>query len=197
MSSEAIDLDLEVGINGLLDDDTGRLSKGMTSLSLDKKRVLPPIMRTSKDQKPAIHDDDSTNYVPVNCLNTYVQDWVIKVRVTKKYALKHWNNNRGSGTLMNVDFVDRSRQQIQATFYNDAALKFNEILQEDHTYTCKGGQVKIANKRYTTIPNDHCLSFDVGAEIVEVAGDDADHERGTVYSFTNFRKIMDAAQGQG
>ena len=34
-----------------------------------------------------------------------------------------------------------------------------------------GGQVKMANKKFTTIKNDYCLTFDEGADIEEV--DDA------------------------
>ena len=30
-------------------------------------------------------DDD---YIPVNCLNTYIADWAIKVKVTKKYGIR-------------------------------------------------------------------------------------------------------------
>ena len=32
---------------------------------------------------------------------------------------------------------------------------------------------------------------------MEVPDNEADHERGTVYDFTKFKKIMEAAQGQG
>jgi hypothetical protein len=31
----------------------------------------------------------------------------------------------------------------------------------------RGGLIKIANKRYTTIQNDHCITFDTNAVIEE------------------------------
>jgi hypothetical protein len=45
-------------------------------------------------------------YMPVSCLNTFTQDWVIKVKITKKYDLKQWKNAKGSGTLLNLDLID-------------------------------------------------------------------------------------------
>jgi replication factor A1 len=41
-------------------------------------------------------------------LNTYTQEWVIKAKITKKYPMRTWNNAKGSGTLLNMDLVDRS-----------------------------------------------------------------------------------------
>ena len=64
-----------------------------------------------------------------------------------------------------MDLMDKENTQIQATFYNDAATKWNAELEEGQVYTMKNGQVKLANKRYTTIPHDHCLTFDTYANI--------------------------------
>ena len=134
------------------------------STNLDQRRVMPPSINgfsnnASEKKRPSLANDDA-GFMPVSCLNTFTQDWVIKVKVVKKYELKHWNNARGTGTLLNIDLMDKSNGQIQATFFNDAANKWYEQLEEGKVYSMRGGQVKLANKRYTTIPNDHCLSFD-------------------------------------
>ena len=129
--------------------------------------------------------EDENDYVPVNCLNTFMRDWAIKVKVTKKYDIRTWNNARGSVTLLNVDLMDKGKNQIQATFFKDGATKFNEVLKQGRTYVIKGGSVKIANKRFTTIPNDHCLTFDANAEVTEsVSG--IDDIEGNVYNFCSF-----------
>jgi len=39
-----------------------------------------------------------------------------------------------------------------------------------------GGQVKMANKRFTTIPNDFSLSFDNYAQIEEIHGEAAKNQ---------------------
>lgn len=38
----------------------------------------------------------------------------------------------------------------------------------------KGGLIKISNKRFTTIQNDYCITFDKSSEIVEVQDDSED-----------------------
>jgi hypothetical protein len=47
--------------------------------------------------------------MPVSCINTFTQDWAIKVKIIKKYALKEWKNMKGAGTLLTVDLMDRTQ----------------------------------------------------------------------------------------
>ena len=37
----------------------------------------------------------SESYTPIKSLNTFLFDWKIKARVTKKHNKKTWKNNRG------------------------------------------------------------------------------------------------------
>jgi ssDNA-binding replication factor A large subunit len=46
------------------------------------------------------------SYTPIKSLNTFLFDWKIKARVTKKHNKKSWKNNRGQGTLLNVELID-------------------------------------------------------------------------------------------
>ena len=48
----------------------------------------------------------SESYTPIKSLNTFLFDWKIKARVTKKHNKKTWKNNRGQGTLLNVELID-------------------------------------------------------------------------------------------
>lgn len=49
--------------------------------------------------------------------------------------------------------------------FNEAATKFDGELEEGLTYIMSNGLCKIANKRYTTIRHDWCITFDVYANI--------------------------------
>ena len=51
-------------------------------------------------------------YTPVKVLNQFTSDWRIKVRVTKKYDVKKWNNAGGTGELFTIDLVDAEGTQI-------------------------------------------------------------------------------------
>lgn len=92
-------------------------------------------------------------------------DWKIKARVTKKFEIKPWKNAKSEGHVMNVELIDSQGTQILATFYNDAAVKNNEVLQENKVYLFSNGSVKISNKKYTSIKNDYCIIFDRNSEI--------------------------------
>jgi hypothetical protein len=44
-----------------------------------------------------------------------------------------------------------------------------------------GGQVKMANKRFTTIKNDYCVTFDERADIEEIQDDGKSIKTGTMF----------------
>ena len=82
--------------------------------------------------------------------------------------MKQWNSDKGSGYILNIDLIDKDQSQIQATFFNDAAEKFDKILRANKVYLFANGFVKMANKKFTAIKNDHCITFDINAEIEEI-----------------------------
>lgn len=92
-----------------------------------------------------------------------------------------------------MDLVDQNHTQIQATFFNEAATKFDTVVEEGKVYAMSGGQVKIANKRFTTIPNDHCITFDEHAAIEEVR-DVENKITGGGYNFTTLREVQESQQ---
>ena len=49
--------------------------------NLNQKRVMPDTVNRS-DKRPSLMNDDG--YVPLSCLNTFSQDWTIKVKIYKK-----------------------------------------------------------------------------------------------------------------
>jgi replication factor A1 len=113
----------------------------------------------------------SDQFAPIRVLNNFSTDWKIKARIVKKYDKKEWSNAKGNGVLLNIDLMDKEGTMIQATFFNDAALKFDEILKPNQVYLFSNGQIKMANKKFSSIKNDHCITFDINAEI-EPADDD-------------------------
>lgn len=76
----------------------------------------------------SIHEVEVT---PIRSLTSFVPDWKIKARISSKGEIKHWNNDRGSGYLMNINLIDSHGDQIQATFFKEAVDKFSPILEEN------------------------------------------------------------------
>lgn len=117
---------------------------------------------------------------------------MIKARVVKKAAIREWKNAKSSGKLLNFDLVDKEGTMIQGTAFNEAATLFNTILEYDGVYTFSNGLVKLANKRFTSIKNDHCLTFSKDAVIEQCAEDD--EIESVSFTFTGLEKIEDLVQ---
>ena len=105
--------------------------------------------------------------MPVKALNTFVSSYTICVKVLSK-TTRTWNKPTGSGNLLNVDLMDDCGVQIQATFFKDMADKYNEYLVEGEIYEMSGGDIKMANKKFTTIPHNFCIIFNDGCKIEKV-----------------------------
>ena len=97
--------------------DQGRVAFGKKSTITNEQSELDvgelvledPAPGQNVRQKPTV---DEVDYLPVSCLNTYVQDWTIKVKIAKKYEMRTWKNERGEGTLLNLDLMDKQGGMI-------------------------------------------------------------------------------------
>jgi len=138
-------------------------------------------------ERASIQPVEESYYTPIKSLNQFNSDWCIKARITKKADLRSWKNARGEGTLLNIDLIDKEGTRIQATFFNDTAQKFDSELQENSVYTFTGGQVKLANKKFTSIKNDYCITFDRDTVIKKCDEDKAIKDVG--FSFSSLEQI--------
>ena len=126
-------------------------------------------------------------YMPIKALNQFSTDWIIKARVVRKGEMRPWKNQRGEGRLINVDLVDREGTLIQGTGFNETAERLDGQLEADQVYTFQGAQIKLANKRFTSIKNDFCLTFDLNT-VIEKCGEDK-QITSDGFSFTSFEGI--------
>ncbi len=125
--------------------------------------------RVSELIKP--HND--SQYTPIKSLNTFLFDWKIKARVTKKHQMRNYTNARGAGHILKIELIDNQGTQIEGTFFNEQALTNNSTLEENKVYLISGGQIKIANKKFTSISNDFCITFDKNTTIEEASDDES------------------------
>jgi replication factor A1 len=77
--------------------------------------------------------------------------------------------------------------------FNKQVDAFASRLQENKVYTFSGGQIKMANKRFTSIPNDYCITFDNHTDIQECSDDTMIKQEG--FQFTQINRIKDLGPG--
>ena len=106
--------------------------------------------------------------MPIKALNTFSRDWMIKARVANRGEMK---TTQKGGQLLKIELVDKYGTQIEGTFFNDAAKKFDTILEKNKVFLFSNGSIKMANKRFTSVRNDFCIIFEMRSEIV-LAQDD-------------------------
>jgi replication factor A1 len=109
--------------------------------------------------------------------------------VTKRGPKKEWKNDRSTGTLFSVDLLDESGE-IRATGFNETCVKYYDILTEGQTFYFKGGKLKPANRKWTTVNHDYEISFDNTTEIWAAPGDDLPQIR---YAFLPIKQLPEIA----
>mmetsp|Transcript_5388 Transcript_5388/g.8464 ORF Transcript_5388/g.8464 Transcript_5388/m.8464 type:complete len:593 (+) Transcript_5388:36-1814(+) len=112
------------------------------------------------------------NFQPIASLNPYQHRWTIKARVTAKGDIRTWSNARGEGRLFSIDLLDKQGGQIRATMFGEACDKFHNVFNEGQVYTISRGQLKLANKRFSALPNEYELTLNADAEVEFVGEDD-------------------------
>lgn len=73
--------------------------------------------------------------------------------------MREYKNAKGTGKIYSFDLIDKEGTMIQATFFNENAERWYAKMTENKVYIIANGQVKMANKRFTSIKNDFCLTL--------------------------------------
>lgn len=107
----------------------------------------------------------------IELLSSYQNNWAIKARVSFKSDVKTWSNQRGSGSLFNVHFLDETGE-IRATAFNDACTKFSELLQEGKVYRVSKARLKQANHKFSTLKHSYEIQLENDTQIEECVGDE-------------------------
>jgi len=110
----------------------------------------------------------------------------------KEFARK---TGGGVGKLFSVDLIDAAGDEIRATAFTEVAEKLYGLLEVGHVYLISKGEVKVANKKFTTIPHSFEITF-TNATVVSPVVEDSSTASIPVghFSFVPIEKIasMDA-----
>jgi len=127
--------------------------------------------------------------LPICELSPYMKKWTIKARVTEKAQLRTFaGKTGGDGKVFSAVLLDAAGGDIRASFFNEAADKFFNVLERGQCFTFSNGSIKVANRQYNTTSHRYELTFDKET-IVEKCQDDASIET-VKYSFLNLRTVQ-------
>lgn len=127
-------------------------------------------------------------FLPITELSAYQNKWTIKARVTNKAPLRRFKKGNGEGSVFSADLLDASGGEIRASFFNQAAEKFEPMLEKGKCFTFSKGSIKVANKQYNNTTHRYELSFDKDA-VVEAASEDSAIET-IKFNFVNLRNVQ-------
>jgi replication factor A1 len=132
--------------------------------------------------------EEAVDYYPISSLTPSNSDWIILAKVTNKASVRKYTNKNGEGKLLNFELTDSDGVQIQCTCFNDMVDKFDPILIVGKIFKISKADVKISNKRYTSIAHDYCLVFNSGS-VVEEAKDQSKKISDIAFNFKKIAKL--------
>ena len=108
------------------------------------------------------------NYMPLSHLTPFSQNYTILVRITKKpMELKTYSNQKGQGKILNFNVIDRDNSEMQITAFNEIADRVFSEIEENKVYEIRGGQVKINDKKFSSLKSEYRIILDMNAQVVE------------------------------
>ncbi|KAI4327970.1 hypothetical protein L6164_020372 [Bauhinia variegata] len=121
---------------------------------------------------PIARNEAAPRIIPIGALNPYQNMWTIKVRVTAKGELRHYNNPRGEGKVFSFDLLDSEGGEIRATCFNAVADQFYHQIEVGKVYLISKGSIKPAQKNFNHLRNDMELTLDMTSAIQLCPDDD-------------------------
>lgn len=127
-------------------------------------------------------------FLPISELSAYQRKWVIKARVTNKGPLRTFSKGAGEGKVFHVELLDALGGEIKASFFNQAAEKFYDTLENGKCFAFSRGSIRVANQQFNRCNHRYELSFDRDG-LVEPVSDDANIEA-VKFSFVTLRALQ-------
>jgi replication factor A1 len=131
------------------------------------------------------------SFLPICELSAYHRKWVIKARVTNKAPLRTFSKGMGEGKVFHIELLDAMGGEIKASFFNHAADKYFDTLENGKCFTFSQGSVRIANRQYNRTSHRYELIFDKEA-LVALCDEDSSIET-VKFSFVTLRTLQTRA----
>eukprot|EP01103_Thecamoeba_quadrilineata_P012133 TRINITY_DN3056_c0_g1_i1.p1 TRINITY_DN3056_c0_g1~~TRINITY_DN3056_c0_g1_i1.p1 ORF type:complete len:679 (+),score=164.76 TRINITY_DN3056_c0_g1_i1:54-2090(+) len=145
----------------------------------------------SQQNRPPPFRDTSAppaQITPIAELSNFAKGWMIRARVTAKSEIRNWSNPKGTGKLFSVDLLDEQSGEIRATIFQNAVDTLYPLLEVGSVYYISKGQIKLANKKFSSLKNEFEMSLDTSS-VVSVCHDNIQVQ--IPFSFVPISDIQD------
>jgi hypothetical protein len=115
----------------------------------------PPTATPAASHRPSL---------PIAALNPYTPAWTLRAWVERRAPKR---TTAGGLSVFSAELVDEAGDAIEATFWREAADRWDPVLKEKGCYYFAKGKVKPASKAYAATRNPYALDFGVGSVIEE------------------------------
>ncbi len=78
----------------------------------------------------------------INAVHPHLNDWKIKARLIHKSTIRQYNHSGNQGKVFSIDILDKSKSEIQCSFFNEAVDIFYDNLIVGHIYEFSKGTIR-------------------------------------------------------
>lgn len=143
---------------------TANVSSRVGAANLASGARGPSSFSSSPPQPAAAVALDGARATPIGALNPYNTRWMVKVRVMSKGDLRTYQSKQGEGSLFSFDLCDDSGE-IRATCFREIAERFYPMIEVGKVYLIAKGQLKMANKKFSTLNNQYEMTLGYETQI--------------------------------
>eukprot|EP00826_Nyctotherus_ovalis_P057482 TRINITY_DN7860_c0_g1_i2.p1 TRINITY_DN7860_c0_g1~~TRINITY_DN7860_c0_g1_i2.p1 ORF type:complete len:426 (+),score=73.15 TRINITY_DN7860_c0_g1_i2:275-1552(+) len=142
-----------------------------------KKLIGNPIeLKCDLDEelpKELPEENKETVIVPLKYLKPSLSDWTVRVRLTNKGQVKLFKRpqSKSNDRLLSLEFIDREGTKITGILFRDGITTYERFLQIGNCYQISKGQIKVANKKYTSVEHEYCITLDESSLIERIPDD--------------------------
>lgn len=122
------------------------------------------------NQRPNNGGQSSKQWIPIAAVVPFRKDYTFKGRVIEKSDSRTWSNDKGTGSLFTIVFMDSNGDSMAGKFFTAGHDKFFHMIEVGKVYEFSGGRTQLESRR-TATTSEYDVTFDQNSEITEITDD--------------------------
>ena len=143
-------------------------------MTLNERSTFEEVSEIQVDESDGVEAD--IVYIPLKELTLENRSPSIRAKVYHKTGIASWTKGNQEGCVFSVDLADSSGTTIRGVFFNESALKFEEKLKLDQTYSFIGGILSLSKHGFDQCNSPFEFKFAEHCEIDYVPTEEDEEE---------------------